>query len=188
MKVLSKIAIVLIFGVLCFNSKAQDCKPDKEVIDKFTKQKTAVYNYDVKDSKVTLSCTFSIVVINDTTVAAVVSFTRVTGDKASSLQPLKISKGQSMFLANDQASVALQCLQDAASSQRPSILSSDETVLTITAVYAVGLKDLETLSKEVLTDFQVRFDQTSPYTAHIKKKHAEKMKIDAACLFKTLNK
>lgn len=187
-KYLLSLLFILSLSVICVSIKAQNCKPDKETIDKFTKQKVAFYNYDLKDGKVSLDVMFSLAVVNDTSIVAIVSFMRDVNEKNSALQPLKISKGQSLFIANETSNIELKCVQDALSAQKRGTMDQNHVILTITANYIVTPKDLEILSKEVFSDIQIRFDQTNPFTGKFKKKIAEKIKNDVECLLPSLQK
>ena len=57
---------------------AQNCKPDKSVNDKFTREKYDYYNYDLKDtwnviSNTSTSATFSFAVVKDTAIIGVLT-------------------------------------------------------------------------------------------------------------------
>lgn len=172
----------------CLDINAQSCKPDKESIDKFTKRKVAVYDYDLKDGKVSLIVTFKIVVVDDTIIIGYISYHRDVDEKTASLQPIKISKGQSMFLANENSNIELKCMDDALSTQSVNLLDQKNVTSEINARYMIRFQDLEMLSKEIFSDIQIKFDQTNPLIAKFKKKVAEKLKRDMECLLAVLHK
>ena len=165
---------------------AQDCKPDKSVNDKFTREKYDYYNFDLKSTSNLLtntstSATFSFAVVNDTAIIAVLTFKQTADKHQRNLNPLAISKGSELYIANDAASVKLICKANAVSKNKDDILSGNINQ-TVAAEFELPVSALETLSKNVFDQFLINFDGMPGQKANIRKKEATKMEEDAQCL------
>ncbi|MEO7044191.1 MAG: hypothetical protein ABI091_02705, partial [Ferruginibacter sp.] len=140
--------------IFCFLSsmklEAQDCKPDKTVNDKFTRAKYDYYNFDLKSTNnfltnTSTSATFSFAVVNDTAIIAVLTFKQIADKHQRDLNPLAISKGSELYIANDAASIKLICRANAVSKNKNDILSGNINQ-TLAAEFELPIADLETFS------------------------------------------
>lgn len=188
--------IMLGVCIFCFLSPsdvaAQDCKPDKTVNDKFTREKYDYYNFDLKSTdnfltNTATSSTFSFAVVNDTAIIAILTFQQTADKHQRNLNPLAISKGSELYIANDAASVKLICKANAVSKNKDDILSGN-VKQTLAAEFELPVSALETLSKNVFDQFLINFDGVSGQKANIKKKEATKMEVDAQCLLTKFKK
>jgi hypothetical protein len=171
---------------------AQNCKPDKSVNDKFTRQKYDSYNYDLKGtwnvfSDVSTATVFSFVVVADTQIVAWLNYKQTASKNQRDMQPIRISKGNELYLANDAASVKLICASDAISKSKTDIISGNISQ-TFNAEYVLPIADLETFSQQVFDQVLINLDGTPGQKANIKKKDAEKMEADAKCLLAKFKK
>jgi hypothetical protein len=170
----------------------QNCKPDQSVNDKFTRQKYDLYNYDLKGKwnilfNTTTSEVFSFAVASDTQLVAILTFKQSASKDQRDLNPLKISKGAELYLANDAASVKLICDGDAVAKNKTDILNGNINQ-TLTAEFTLPINDLETFSKQVFDQVLITFDGMPGQKANIKKKDAAKMQTDAVCLLTKFKK
>lgn len=171
---------------------AQDCKPDKSVNDKFTREKYDYYNFDLRSTSnfltnTSTSSTFSFAVVNDTAIIAILTFKQTADKHQRNLNPLAISKGSELYIANDAASVKLICRANAVSKNKDDILSGN-VKQTLAAEFELPISALETLSKNVFDQFLINFDGTPGQKADIKKKDATKMEEVAQCLLTKFKK
>lgn len=182
--------------IFCFLSPsdvaAQDCKPDKTVNDKFTREKYDYYNFDLKAkwnmlTNTSTSATFSFAVVNDTAIVAVLTFKQIADRHQRNLNPLAISKGSELYIANDAASVKLICKANAVSKNKDDILSGNINQ-TLAAEFELPIADLETFSKNVFDQVLINFDGMPGQKADIKKKDATKMEAVAQCLLTKFKK
>jgi len=192
MKKLIPLASTFALALFFFTADAQDCKPDKSINDKFTRKKYDYYNYDMKGkwnmlSDVSITSTFSLVVIGDTQIVAAVTYRQSAPKARHDLQPIRISKGTEFYLANDAASVKLVCIRDAISDNKTSIISGN-IEQTLFAEYELPFADLETFSQQLFDQVLLTFDGTPAQKANIKKKDAERMQSDAKCLMTKFKK
>ena len=172
--------------------KAQNCKPDKSVNDKFTRQKYDLYNYDLKGTwnmltNTSTTTTFSFVVVADTQLVAALTFTQSASKNQRELNPVKISKGAELYFANDAASVKLICSKDAISKNKTNIISGNIDQ-TLSVEYEFPITDLETFSLQIFEQALINIDGAPGQKANIKKKEAAKMQEDAQCLLTKFKK
>ena len=189
-------AVALGVCIFCFLSSskvvAQNCKPDKTVNDKFTRAKYDYYNFDLKSTSNFLTntstrATFSFAIMNDTAIIAVLTFMQSADKYQKNLNPLKISKGSELYIANDAASVKLICRADAVAKNKTDILSGNINQ-TLAAEFELPIADLETFSKNVFDQLLISFDGMPGQKANIRKKQAMKMQEDAQCLLTKFKK
>ncbi len=185
---ISGLALTFIFNT----AKAQNCKPDQSVNDKFTREKYDYYNYDLKGKwnilwNTSTSATFSFAIVNNTAIIAVLTFKQSANKHQRDLNPLKISKGDEFYLANDAISVKLICRADAISKNKTDILNGNINQ-TLAAEFELPIADLETFSKNVFDQVLINFDGMPGQKANIKKKDAAKMQTDAVCLLAKFKK
>jgi len=158
------LGVCILFFFLPAKTWGQNCKPDKSTNDKFTRQKYDYYNYDLKGtwnilSDVSTTTVFSFVIVSDTQIVASLNYKQVAPKSQREMQPIKISKGNELYLANDAASVKLICASDAISKSKLDILSENISQ-TFNAEYVLSIADLATFSQQVFDQVLINLDGT----------------------------